>query len=256
MGYQVLTSAILILVFMTAVWLYSIYRKDMSIVDGFWGLGFMAVAHHWLFRLEEISPRQFVIAYLVTLWGLRLAIHIFYRNFGKGEDPRYVAFRIDWGEKTVWISFYKVFMLQGALMLVISLPIIGIMFSRDQTFSNINIIGVLLWLTGWLFETFADYQLLKFKRNPANKGKVMDSGLWRYSRHPNYFGETCVWWGVFLISLGSGYWYLSLLSPILLTYLLLKVSGVTMLEKRYDGNDKYAEYKRRTSSFFPLPRKK
>lgn len=116
-------------------------------------------------------------------------------------------------------------------MLVISLPIIGIMFSRDQTFSNINIIGVLLWLTGWLFETFADYQLLKFKRNPANKGKVMDSGLWRYSRHPNYFGETCVWWGVFLISLGSGYWYLSLLSPILLTYLLLKVSGVTMLEK-------------------------
>ena len=226
MGYQVLTSAILILVFMTAVWLYSIYRKDMSIVDGFWGLGFMAVAHHWLFRLEEISPRQFV------------------------------AFRIDWGEKTVWISFYKVFMLQGALMLVISLPIIGIMFSRDQTFSNINIIGVLLWLTGWLFETFADYQLLKFKRNPANKGKVMDSGLWRYSRHPNYFGETCVWWGVFLISLGSGYWYLSLLSPILLTYLLLKVSGVTMLEKRYDGNDKYAEYKRRTSSFFPLPRKK
>lgn len=256
MGYQVLTSAILILVFMTAVWLYSIYRKDMSIVDGFWGLGFMAVTHHWFFRLDEISPRQFVIAYLVTLWGLRLAIHIFYRNFGKGEDPRYVAFRKEWREKTVWISFYKVFMLQGGLMLVISLPIIGIMFSGDQTFSEINIVGVLLWLTGWLFETFADYQLLKFKRSPANKGKVMDSGLWRYSRHPNYFGETCVWWGIFLISLGSGYWYLALLSPILITYLLLKVSGVTMLEKRYEGNDKYAEYKRRTSAFIPMPRKK
>ncbi len=256
MGFQILTSVILIVVFMTAVWLYSIFKKDMSIVDGFWGLGFLAVTHHWFFRLDDISPRQIVIAYLVTLWGIRLALHIFYRNFGKPEDPRYVAFRDDWGDKTIFKSFYKVFMLQGGLMLVIAMPIIAVMYSGDATFSKINIIGVVLWLIGWLFETFADYQLLKFKRNPANKGKVMDSGLWRYSRHPNYFGEVCVWWGIFLISIGSGYWYLSLLSPILITYMLLKVSGVTMLEKRYDGNDKYSEYKRKTSEFFPLPPKK
>ena len=141
-------------------------------------------------------------------------------------------------------------------MLVISLSVISIMYDRDVSLTMLNKVGIAVWLLGWLFESFADQQLMRWKKKPENKGKVMDSGLWRYSRHPNYFGETCVWWGMFLISIGSGYWFLSLLSPLLITFMLLKVSGVTLLEKRYAGDDKYADYKRRTSAFIPwFPKK-
>ena len=257
MGQILLVSACLIVVFMTAVWLFSLYKQDMSVVDGFWGLGFLAVAHHWFFRLEDIEPRQFVIVYLVTLWGLRLAIYIFYRNRGKGEDPRYVAFRNDWKEKTWYISYYKVFLLQGFLQFVILLPVLFVIYSGDGKLNVINIVGIIIWLIGWIFETAADYQMLKFKKNPANKGMVMDKGLWYFSHHPNYFGEVCVWWGIFLISLnGDLINYIGILSPILITYMLLKVSGITMLEKRYEGNDAYSVYKRTTSPFFPWFRKK
>ncbi|HRF75256.1 MAG TPA: DUF1295 domain-containing protein [Chitinophagales bacterium] len=254
---MLLISAGLIAVFMTAVWLLSLYKQDMSLVDGFWGLGFVAVTHHWFFRLDEITPKQFVIAYLITLWGLRLAVYIFYRNRGKGEDPRYVAFRNDWKEKTWYISFYKVFMLQGFLQFVLLLPIIFIMYNGDEKLSVINCIGVLLWTLGWIFETAADYQMLRFKKNPANKGKVMDKGLWYFSRHPNYFGEVCVWWGIFLISMNTEWQtFIGILSPILITYMLLKVSGITMLEKRYEGNDAYSVYKRTTNPFLPWFKKK
>ncbi len=253
---NVCTSALLIILIMSFVWLLSLLKKDMSIVDWFWGLGFIAVTLHFAYRLDELLPKQFLVAYLVILWGMRLAIHIFFRNRSKGEDPRYQAFRANWKENTWWISFFKVFLLQGGLMLVISLSILNIMSESGDYLSNINQTGVILWLLGWLFETVADFQLLRFKKNPDNKGKVMDQGLWRYSRHPNYFGEVCVWWGIFLISIGSGFWYISILSPLLITFLLLRVSGVTLLEKRYEGNDKYAEYKRITSTFFPFPPKK
>ena len=249
-------SAILIVIIMSFVWLLSLLRKDMSIVDLFWGLGFIAVTLHFSYRLDDLQPKQFLVSYLVILWGLRLAFHIFFRNLGKGEDPRYQAFRADWKENTWWLSFFKVFMLQGGLMLIISLSIINVMLDSGDYLSKINQFGIAIWVIGWIFETVADYQLLRFKKNPANKGRVMNQGLWRYSRHPNYFGEVCVWWGMFLISIGSGYWFISILSPLLITFLLLKVSGVTLLEKRYEGNDKYAEYKRKTSTFFPLPPKK
>lgn len=249
-------AALLITIIMCIVWLLSLLKRDMSIVDGFWGLGFIAVACHFAYRLNDLQPKQFLVTYLVCLWGMRLAIHIFYRNMGKGEDPRYQTFRKDWKENTWWISLFKVFLLQGVLMLVISLSVLNVMTESADYLSPVNQIGVFLWLLGWIFESTADYQLLRFKKNPANKGRVMDQGLWRYSRHPNYFGEVCVWWGMFFISMGSGYWFISILSPLLITYLLLKVSGVTLLEKRYEGNDKYAEYKRKTSSFFPLPPKK
>jgi steroid 5-alpha reductase family enzyme len=140
-------------------------------------------------------------------------------------------------------------------MFIIALPLQVVMLSCGPTLSRLDWVGVALWFFGWLFETAADYQLLKFKKQPANKGLVMNKGVWRYSRHPNYFGETVVWWGIFIISISSGYWYISILSPLLITFLLLKVSGVTLLEKRYAGNDAYAEYKKITSSFFPLPPK-
>jgi steroid 5-alpha reductase family enzyme len=241
---------------MSLVWFLSLATKKMSIVDGFWGLGFIGVTIYHFYSGLDMEPRRFLVSYLVTLWGLRLAGHIFYRNHGQPEDPRYAAWREDWGKNTWWISFFKVFMLQGVLMFIISLPIQMIMYSSGPFLSGLDWLGVLVWFTGWLFETIADYQLLKFKRKPENKGVVMDRGLWRYSRHPNYFGEVLVWWGIFIISISSGNWFISIVSPLLITFLLLKVSGVTLLEKRYDGNDKYAEYKRKTSSFFPLPPKK
>lgn len=247
----VLVSAVIIVAFMTGVWLFSLYKKDMSVVDGFWGLGFIAVTMHWFTRLESIEPRQFIIAYLVAIWGIRLAIYIFYRSKGKAEDPRYVAFRDDWKENTWYISYFKVFLLQGALQLVIVLPVLVVMHNAGSTTGILEIIGIAIFTIGFIFETAADYQMLRFKKNPANKGKVMDKGLWYFSRHPNYFGEVCVWWGIFLISIGSGMWYVSILSPILITYLLLKVSGITMLEKRYDGNDAYSIYKNTTSPFLP-----
>lgn len=248
---MILISAGIAAAFMTGAWLFSLYRKDMSVVDGFWGLGFLAIAHHWFFRLDEPSLRQFAVVYLVSLWGLRLAAHIFIRSIGKPEDPRYTAFRDDWKENTWWISYFKVFLLQAGLTLVIALPVIMVLYDGVQTIMAVNALGALLWFIGFAFETTADYQLYRFKKDPANKGKVMDRGLWYYSRHPNYFGEVCVWWGIFLISLGTQYWYISILGPVLITFLLLRVSGITMMEKRYTGNDAYSEYKRRTSPFFP-----
>lgn len=256
MGTMILTSAGIAAIFMTGVWLLSLYKKDMSIVDAFWGLGFMAIAHHWFFRLEDAALRQFAVTFMVSLWGLRLAIHIFVRSIGKPEDPRYVAFRDDWKENTWWISYFKVFLLQGGLTLIIALPVIVTLSDPDTSFSGLNLFGVLLWFFGFAFETTADYQLYRFKKDPSNKGKVMNRGLWYYSRHPNYFGEVCVWWGIFFISLGAGLWYVSIAGPMLITFLLLRVSGITMMEKRYEGNDAYALYKQNTSPFFPLPPRK
>ena len=253
---MILISAGIAVAFMTGVWLFSLYRKDMSVVDGFWGLGFMAIAHHWFFRLEEPALRQFAVVFLVSLWGLRLSAHIFIRSIGKPEDPRYTAFRADWKENTWWISYFKVFILQAMLSLVIALPVIMVLYDPDATFTVINACGALMWFFGFAFEATADYQLYRFKKDPANTGKVMNKGLWYYSRHPNYFGEVCVWWGIFLISLGTQYWYISILGPVLITFLLLRVSGITMMEKRYEGNDAYALYKRDTSPFFPWRPKK
>lgn len=249
-------SAGIAAIFMTCVWVFSLWKKDMSVVDAFWGLGFIAIAHHWFFRLEEATLRQFAVVYLVSLWGLRLAAHIFIRSKGKPEDSRYTAFRADWKENTWWISYFKVFLLQGGLTLVIALPVINTLGDPSTEFTLLNGVGILLWFLGFAFETTADYQLYRFKKDPANKGKVMNKGLWYFSRHPNYFGEVCVWWGIFLVSLGTANWYISILGPILITYLLLRVSGITMMEKRYEGNDAYTLYKQNTSPFFPWwPRK-
>lgn len=241
---------------MSIIWLISVLLKDMSIVDIFWGLLIAVIAWYFFLHASARQPRQFVIAYLPCIWGLRLAIHIALRNLGKGEDKRYTAWRKDWGRNTWWISYFRVFLLQGVLLYVISLPVMSVMGGAGSFLTAVNRWGILLWLFGWIFETVADSQLLRFRRNAENKGKIMDRGLWKYSRHPNYFGEACVWWGIFLISLGSGAWYISLLSPLLITFLLLRVSGVTLLEKHYAGNPAYAEYTKKTSVFFPLPPKK
>ena len=241
-----------ILVMMAFLWLVSLLLKHASIIDIFWGIGFIVTA--WLaFTLtpQGYLPRKLLIGTLVTLWGFRLAIHIGLRNLGKPEDFRYAKWRADHGARWWWLSFIQVFLLQGFLMWVISVPILAGMTSGfPAILTPLDWLGALLWAFGLFFEAVGDAQLMVFKANPANKGKVFTRGLWKYTRHPNYFGEALVWWGFYLIAFAAGRWW-TIFSPLLMTYLLLKVSGVAMLERTMRQKPDFEEYKRRTSAFFP-----
>lgn len=242
-----------VLVFMTGVWIASVFKKKASIVDGFWGLGFVLIA--WItFALSAgYAWRKLVIAVLITLWGVRLAAHIFYRSWGEPEDKRYQAWRSEHGERYWYVSFVTVFMLQGGLLWLVSLASqFGQMAHTPARLTGLDWLGVAVWAFGWLFESIGDWQLLQFKKQPANKGQIMDRGLWAYTRHPNYFGETVVWWGLFLITLSTpgGWWFI--ISPLLMTGLLLKVSGVALLDKTMLATrPTYRDYLERTSAFVP-----
>ncbi|MCW5908176.1 MAG: DUF1295 domain-containing protein [Chitinophagales bacterium] len=247
-----LIAAICIFCWMSGAFIVALIKKDNGIADIAWGLGFILVT--WMvFELSATNfPKQRLLLFLVTIWGVRLSSYICIRNWGKPEDFRYANWRKEWGDKTVINSFLRVFMLQGAVMFVMCLPIIIINATPKTThLGSFYVLGAVLWAIGFFIESIADYQMLCFKDNIAHKGHIMQKGLWKYSRHPNYFGEALLWWGIFLTAVPSGYWYISIISPLLITYLLLKVSGVTMLEKKYEGNDAYTDYKRRTSAFIP-----
>lgn len=251
-----LIVAITIFIYMNFWFLLAIFRKRNDLADIAWGLGFVIVALISLI-LKNFAIRQTVVFILVLIWGLRLSIHIFLRNKNKKEDFRYKNWRDQWGKNWFWLTYLQVFILQGFLLFIISLPIsfLGI-FQDNQLLNFLDFLGIFIWLIGFLFEAVADYQLLIFKSNPKNKEKIMKFGLWKYSRHPNYFGEMTLWWGLFLISLNVQNGFLSIIGPITISFLILKVSGVPLLEKKYQDNKKYQEYKRKTSSFFPLPPKK
>jgi steroid 5-alpha reductase family enzyme len=248
-----------VLFFMACVWVLSLVLRNAGIADIFWGLGFVLIAWVTFFRSEGFLGRSLLICGLVTLWGLRLAIHIGLRNLGKPEDKRYQAWRAQYGKRFWWVSLFTVFFFQGILLWVISLAAqAGQAAPAPRTFTWLDILGTGLWIIGFFFEAVGDRQLSRFKSNPANKGKVMDQGLWRYTRHPNYFGEAVMWWGIFIITLSvpAGLW--SIVSPITITFLLLRVSGVTLLEKTIlDSRPGYREYQAGTNAFFPwFPRKK
>ena len=235
------------------IWLLSLVLRDASIVDIWWGLGFVLVAWTAYVTAEAAEARHLLIAVLVTIWGVRLGGYLAWRNVGKGEDPRYQAMRRHWGKRFWWVSLFTVFILQGAIMWVVSLPVQVAMSADDiDTFWPVVVLGSLVWATGVFFETAGDLQLARFKANPANKGKVMDSGLWRYTRHPNYFGDFLVWWGLYLTALGTIDPWWTAVGPAVMSFMLLRVSGVAMLErsisKRRPG---YEEYVRKTSAFFP-----
>jgi steroid 5-alpha reductase family enzyme len=245
-----------VFIYMTAVFLAALLKKDNSIVDVAWGPGFILVALVTFFLRPGFEARHILISLLVTVWGVRLATHIYLRNRGRGEDFRYAKWRKDWGRRFVPRSFLQVFMLQGIFMLIISCPIILVNRSGTRGLTPLDALGGLLWLTGFLFEAVGDHQLKRFKQKPESKGKIMTAGLWKYSRHPNYFGEAALWWGIFIIALSVPGGWAAIVSPLTISFLLLKVSGVTMLEKKYAGNEEFAEYARRTSSFFPwFPKK-
>ena len=248
--------AAVIALYMTAWFALALVRKDNSIADTAWGLGFMLVAVFTFFRRGSLFLPLLVTA-LVVAWGARLALHILARNRKRGEDPRYAAWRAAWGRSFVWRSYLQIFLLQGFFLLVIASPVILVNVDRNYPYTErFWLAGLLVWILGFLFEAVGDAQLARFRRDPANKGHIMDRGLWKYTRHPNYFGESMMWFGIWLIALEAPYGWTTVVSPVLITFLLVKVSGIPLLEKRYAGNAAFQAYARRTSAFIPwFPKK-
>lgn len=251
---QMYFQALLIVIgFMTIIWILSLVLKNAGIVDVFWGAGFVLLSGYYLFQSGNFDLRSILLMTMTGIWGLRLSVHLFLRNYGKGEDFRYANFRKYYGEKRYWwVSYFQVFLLQGVLMWMISVTLASVFHSSAGFMPGfLDLLGVAVWATGLFFEVVGDWQLGKFRRNPANKGKVLDSGLWRYSRHPNYFGDAAVWWGYALICLAAGgSWQIA--GSILMTLLIIKVSGVTLLERTLiEKKQGYREYSRKTSAFIP-----
>lgn len=235
------------------LWLVSLVVKDSSIVDPFWGTSFVLVA--WVAWSVADAPggRQTLLAVLVTIWGIRLSAYLAIRNLGKGEDYRYQAMRRRWGGRFPLISLGTVFLLQAVLMWIVSLPVQVSMANPGEP-TPIAWLGVAVWATGIFFEAVGDWQLARFKADPANAGTVMRTGLWRYTRHPNYFGDFAVWWGLFLVAVTGTSMLWTVAGPLLMSFLLMRVSGVAMLERtigrRRPG---YEDYVRTTNAFFPGP---
>ncbi len=243
---------------MILIWALSLALRDASIVDIFWGAGFVIIAAVSFYFSEGFGGRKILMHSLVAVWGVRLTLHIFLRNRGKGEDYRYQSMRRRHGGRFWIVSLYTVFAFQGVLMWVISLPLqIAQVSKTPDRFTLFDYFGVAVWGVGFYFEALGDWQLKRFKSNPKNKGKVMRRGLWAWTRHPNYFGDATVWWGYFLIALSTPLGAWTLVSPLIMTFLLMKVSGVALLEKSLaKTKPEYADYVRRTSAFFPLPPKR
>jgi steroid 5-alpha reductase family enzyme len=257
MGAIYFKGFLLILVVFTFLWIISVFLRNVSIVDLFWGMGFILVDAWYFYATETFGPRQLLLFMLVGFWGVRLSLYLAWRNIGNGEDFRYREFRKNYGKNYWWISFFQTFLLQGILMWLISSTLWGVnRFQATNSLTTLDYIALLVWTIGFIFEVGGDYQLSKFKGDPSNKGKVLNTGFWRFTRHPNYFGDAAVWWGygLFCISAGS-YWFV--FGSVLMTLLIIKVSGVALLEKTLKSNKPgYAEYVRRTNSFLPwFPKK-
>ena len=276
-----LICAGLIFIFQCLLFLIALIKKNNGIADIGWGIGFILIAGwaSYVYTLRYViscifskgctpDPAFILLLSLVTTWALRLSIYLLIRNWSKPEDWRYAKWRQDWGKTVVIRSFLQVFILQGFFMLVIGSPMIlsGLQSQTDTIpYTAVQYIltfsGLALWLVGFFFQAVGDSQLFAFKKDPANKGRVMRNGVWKYTRHPNYFGEATMWWGIFLISCVSAHGVLGIvfrmIGPATITFMLLRVSGVTMLENKYKGNVEYEDYQKNTSSFIPkVPKKK
>jgi steroid 5-alpha reductase family enzyme len=248
-------AAAAVLIYMLLWFIVSLVLKRNDVADVAWGGGFIIVALAVLVAWGAATDRALLVVALVIIWGARLALHIGLRNRGKGEDARYRKWREEWGKHAVVRSFFQIYILQGVLLLVISLPVVRVITAPESPLAFPDLLGAAVWVIGFLLEAISDWQLLQYKNVPANKGKIITTGLWRYSRHPNYFGEVTLWWGVFLLALAAPGGWMTIIGPITITGLILGVSGIPMLEKKYEGNAEFDEYKRRTSAFFPLPPK-
>jgi steroid 5-alpha reductase family enzyme len=253
----IVASAVLLMAYMSALYLIALLTKDNGIADIGYGGGFIVFSGAvWNYGTPGFVGTFLFV--LVVLWGVRLIARISRKNFGKPEDFRYAKWRAEWK----WFrlrSFFQVFMLQGCIIAVIATPVVLSQFAGNRSeFVPLIVLGSALWLLGFLFESIGDRQLDRFLKDPANRGRIMTTGLWKYSRHPNYFGEASMWWGIWLISLSviPELWYLTIASPLLITFLLTKVSGIPMLEKRWEGNPEWEAYRARTNALIPwFPRR-
>jgi steroid 5-alpha reductase family enzyme len=252
------TALAAILGMMTLAWLASLLRKDASVVDVFWGLGFVVAAWVYALAREERTLRGDVVAGLATLWGLRLSLHILWRSRGRGEDYRYREMRERGRGSFAWRSLFTVFWLQALLLWAISVPLFQAQAPGPAGLTLWDGLGIGLFAVGFAFEAGGDWQLARFKADPANAGKVMDRGLWRYTRHPNYFGDAVVWWSFFCFALATPRSLGTVYSPVVMTFLLLRVSGVTLLERRLrETRPAYRRYAEETNAFVPwFPRRR
>ena len=249
-------SAMAIAILMVSTWVISIVVKNASIVDIVWGLGFVVTGWVSFAVGDGDATRSWVLVILVTLWGVRLAAYLARRNIGHGEDYRYKAMRKRYGQRFPLISLLTVFTFQGVLMWVVSLPLQLGQVEESPGFGPIGTMGILVWAVGLFFEAVGDAQLRRFKSDPSNAGRVMSSGLWRYTRHPNYFGDAVVWWGLAIVAAEAGVGVFGFIGAFVMTYLLVRVSGVALLERGLrKRKPDYEDYVRRTSSFFPRPPK-
>jgi steroid 5-alpha reductase family enzyme len=250
-----LSGLAVVLCALTLLWLVSLWLRDASIVDPFWGPGFVLAALTYYLSESSRSERGALVLALVVAWALRLGVHLLRRNRREGEDPRYRAMRERHGARWAWVSLVRVFWLQGAILWIVSLPLFAAVRST-RPLGTLDLAGAAVFLVGLALETIADLQLARFRADPSSRGTVLDRGLWRYSRHPNYFGDALVWWGLWLVAAAGGGWW-TVFSPVAMTYLLLRVSGVPLLEAGLRASRPgYAEYARRTSAFVPWPPKK
>ncbi|MGF1614514.1 MAG: DUF1295 domain-containing protein [Gammaproteobacteria bacterium] len=248
------TSPLLVVMtLMLLVWIVSLVKRDASIVDVFWGLGFVLLGWIHFVASEDHTTRAILVFILVTLWGLRLSAHILWRSHGQGEDYRYRAMRERHGHRFPWISLFTVFLLQAMLIWLIAMPLsLAIRSPVPEHLTWLDALGLGLFSIGFLFEAIADWQLSRFRANPHNRGKVLRTGLWRFTRHPNYFGDATLWWGLFFFAFATPGALWTVYSPLLMTLLLMRVSGVTLLEKTLrETKPHYLEYVQQTNAFFP-----
>jgi len=240
------------LVMALAAWWLSILRRDVSIVDSFWSLFFLAMTITYIDLAPALAERAYLLLFLVTVWAVRLSLFVTLRNWGEPEDRRYRAIRDEHEPGFRLKSLYLVFGLQAILAWIISLPLLGAVLGAAPL-GWLDFAAVALWLVGFGFEAIGDQQLAHFRADPANRGRVLDRGLWRYSRHPNYFGEACLWWAFYLFALAAGAWW-TIIGPVLTSFLLVRVAGVALLEKDIgQRRPAYTEYVRRTNAFIPGP---
>ena len=260
----ILLSALALFIFMHIAFVVGTALKNNGVIDSFYGLGYVVVVWTSIILMGTFSIRQIITTILVSIWGFRLFLYVTIRNWGEPEDYRYQAIRKSYGDKVLFKSYWKIYLFQGIIIFLVGFP--ALFINASETSPIINLfelsaitlwVGTIIWIIGFYFESVGDHQLRKFKKDPENKGKVMDQGLWKYTQHPNYFGEVVMWWAIFIIALGVPWGFITIFGPILINFMIIKVSGVKLLNKRYSKDDKYADYKRRTSAFIPwFPKKK
>jgi steroid 5-alpha reductase family enzyme len=247
---------LVVFVSMTALFAVALLRRDNSIADIAWGPGFLVVALTALLVTRNFTVRPLLATVLIAVWGLRLGVHIFLRNRERGEDFRYAAWRKAWGRWFIPRSYLQVFVLQGLFMLAVSFSVLVISHAPVRPLGLWDALGLGVWLVGFAFEAVGDRQLARFKKDPGHRGRIITDGLWRWTRHPNYFGEATMWWGLFLIALAVPGGAAAVVSPVTITVLLRWVSGVPLVERKYAGDEEFAAYARRTNAFFPwFPKK-